>query len=84
MRMVAPSQGVASVMNIWDIRPSAARVPCAAVAIMLNAAQTVKFVGQTAFGPHPDPPRLEGALQHLQELRVRFNASTRASATAPA
>ena len=44
-----------------------------------DAAQSVKFVGQTAFGPHPDPPRLEGALQHLRELRLRFNASPGAS-----
>jgi hypothetical protein len=30
---------------------------------------SVQFEGQSAFGPHPDPPRLEAALERLRELR---------------
>jgi hypothetical protein len=37
-----------------------------------GATESVEFVGRTAFGPHPDPPRLDAALQRLRELRGRF------------
>lgn len=42
-----------------------------------GAARSVKFVGHTAFGPHPDPPRLEAALQRLRELRGPFDGPRR-------
>jgi hypothetical protein len=32
----------------------------------------VTFNGHTPFGPHPDPPRLEAALQRLRDLGGRF------------
>lgn len=35
-------------------------------------ATTVELNGHTAFGPHPDPPRLEAALQRLREIGGRF------------
>jgi hypothetical protein len=33
---------------------------------------SVMFNGQTPFGPHPDPPRLEAALRRLRALGGRF------------
>lgn len=33
---------------------------------------SVEFVGRTPFGPHPEPPRLEAALQRLRKLGGRF------------
>jgi hypothetical protein len=31
---------------------------------------SVQFEGRSAFGPHPDPPRLEAALERLREVRL--------------
>ena len=42
-----------------------------------GAARSVKFVGRTGFGPHPDPPRLAAALQRLRELRGSFDGPRR-------
>jgi hypothetical protein len=35
-------------------------------------ADSVEFVGREPFGPHPDPPRLEAALQRLRKLGGRY------------
>jgi hypothetical protein len=35
---------------------------------------SVQFEGQSEFGPHPDPPRLEAALERIRELR-RFGGT---------
>ena len=73
-----------SAPDIWRVGVVLLEGPCAgqlAFADLVveraefDAVRSVKFVGQTAFGPHPDPPRLEGARRRLQENRARFNAS---------
>jgi hypothetical protein len=39
-----------------------------------GAVASVRFEGRSAFGPHPDPPRLEAALERLRALR-RFGST---------
>jgi hypothetical protein len=67
--------------SIWPVGvvllegPRAGQLGLADLVVQRGAkgpADSVEFVGRTAFGPHPDPPRLEAALQRLRDLGGRY------------